>query len=81
MIVLVTLVAGGTAWRFTSAQPEDIDDYLGCNSFGRPKLLVAHAVKGKGISYMENSSIFHSRLPNEEEIKIAREELYEKDVR
>ena len=60
---------------------KEIDDYLGCYSFGRPKLLVAHTVKGKGISYMENNPIFHSRLPSEEEIKIARKELYEKDVR
>jgi transketolase len=42
---------------------------------GYPKAIVAHTVKGKGISYMENNYIFHARLPNEEEINIARSEL------
>ena len=59
---------------------KEIDDHLGCNSFGKPKILIAHTVKGKGISYMENNPIFHSRLPNEEEINIARRELHEKNI-
>lgn len=54
---------------------EDIDDYMSAFSFGRPMVLVAHTTKGKGISYMENNSIFHARLPNEQEIEIARAEL------
>lgn len=40
-----------------------------------PKAIIANTVKGKGVSYMENNSIFHARLPNEEEIEIARREL------
>lgn len=54
---------------------EDIDDYLGSATRGNPVVLVAHTTKGKGISYMENNSIFHARLPNDEEIEIARREL------
>ncbi len=54
---------------------EDIDDYIGSYSFGNPKILVAHTTKGKGVSYMENNSIFHARLPNDEEIEVARKEL------
>jgi len=42
---------------------------------GKPNLIIAHTVKGKGISFMENASIWHYRLPNEEEIKIACKEL------
>lgn len=41
----------------------------------KPNLIIAHTTKGKGISFMENVSIWHYRLPNEEEMKIACEEL------
>ena len=42
---------------------------------GRPNLIIAHTVKGKGISYMENVPIWHFRLPNSEEMAIAKREL------
>lgn len=41
----------------------------------RPKVVIAHTVKGKGISFMENNAKFHARLPNNEELEIARREL------
>jgi len=41
----------------------------------KPSLIVAHTVKGKGISFMENVPIWHYRLPNDEEMKIACEQL------
>jgi len=42
---------------------------------GKPNLIMAHTLKGKGISYMENQAIWHYRMPNEEEMKIACQEL------
>lgn len=42
---------------------------------GKPSLIIAHTIKGKGISFMQNSPIWHYRLPNEEELKIACKEL------
>lgn len=42
---------------------------------GKPNLIIAHTTKGKGISYMEEAPIWHYRLPNKEEMKIACEEL------
>ena len=60
---------------------KEIDDYLSANSYGKPKIIIAHTVKGKGISYMENNPIFHARLPNEEEVAIAWKELNEKHIR
>lgn len=42
---------------------------------GRPNLIIAHTVKGKGISMMENVPIWHFRLPNAEEMKSICEEL------
>lgn len=41
----------------------------------RPTVIVANTVKGKGISYMENESRWHGMLPNEEQMKMALEEL------
>lgn len=42
---------------------------------GKPSLIIAHTIKGKGVSFMENTPIWHYRLPNERELKIAYEEL------
>ncbi len=42
---------------------------------GRPTMIIAHTTKGKGISFMENVPIWHYRMPNEEEMKVARQEL------
>lgn len=42
---------------------------------GKPSLIIAHTVKGKGISFMENTPIWHARTPNKEEMKIACKEL------
>lgn len=42
---------------------------------GYPSLVIAHTVKGKGISFMENAPIWHFRAPNQEEFKVACKEL------
>ena len=43
--------------------------------FGKPKCVIAHTVKGKGISFMENNGKWHRSVPNHEEYEIAREEI------
>lgn len=40
-----------------------------------PRLVLAHTIKGKGLSFMENQPIWHFRMPNEDEMKIVIEEL------
>lgn len=42
---------------------------------GKPNLVLAHTVKGKGISFMENSVKWHHRVPSDEEFASARREL------
>ncbi len=42
---------------------------------GRPLAVVAHTVKGKGVSFMEDDNNWHYRTPNAEELRAAREEL------
>ena len=41
----------------------------------KPTAIIAHTIKGKGVSYMENVSKWHSMLPDDEQLKLAREEL------
>ena len=42
---------------------------------GMPTAIIAKTVKGKGVSFMENAAGWHGKAPNEEEYKIAMEEL------
>ncbi len=42
---------------------------------GRPTLIVAHTVKGKGVSFMEGAVGFHGNAPNDEQYKQAMKEL------
>lgn len=42
---------------------------------GRPHLLIAHTVKGKGISFMENKAQWHHGVLNDEQYAAAMEEL------
>ncbi len=45
------------------------------NAVGQPTVIIAHTIKGKGVSYMENKADFHGKAPNAEEMKIALKEL------
>lgn len=42
---------------------------------GKPNLVLAHTVKGKGISFIENSQKWHHRVPSDEEYDTALREL------
>jgi transketolase len=42
---------------------------------GKPTCLVAHTVKGKGVSFMENNPKFHGAAPTADEMKLALQEL------
>jgi transketolase len=45
---------------------------------GRPGVLLAHTVKGKGVSFMENKPAWHAKAPNEPEYRQAKAELAER---
>jgi transketolase len=45
------------------------------NGSGKPVALIAHTVKGKGVSFMEDDNNWHYRAPNASEVKIAFAEL------
>ena len=42
---------------------------------GRPSVILAHTVKGKGVSFMENNILWHYRTPQSEEYEAALKEL------
>ena len=42
---------------------------------GMPTAIIAHTVKGKGVSYMENQAGWHGKAPNDEEYQIAMDDL------
>ena len=41
----------------------------------RPRAIIAHTVKGKGVSFMEDDNNWHYRIPKPEEVAAAAEEL------
>ena len=51
-------------------------DFL-VNTNDNPAILIAHTIKGKGVSYMEDNPAFHGAAPNDEQFRVAMEELGE----
>ncbi|MEA3255788.1 MAG: transketolase [Candidatus Altiarchaeota archaeon] len=45
---------------------------------GQPTVIIAHIIKGKGVSFMEWEAGFHGRAPSREELELAIEELDKK---
>jgi transketolase len=43
-------------------------------------MLIANTVRGKGVSFMEGKLDWHHRVPNDEELEIARQELIDKGM-
>ena len=53
-----------------------IDAFDRCKAIsGRPQVIIAHTVKGKGVSFMENSPAFHGKAPDKEQYPQALKEL------
>ena len=42
---------------------------------GQPTVIIAHTIKGKGVSFMENNAAFHGKAPTAAEVEIALKEL------
>ena len=41
----------------------------------KPTMIVAHTVKGRGVSFMEDDNNWHYRIPTQEEVVLAKKEL------
>ena len=53
----------------------EIKEALTARQAGKPTLVVANTIKGKGVSFMENVPIWHYRMPNDQELPILMCEL------
>jgi transketolase len=67
-------------WHAVDIDGHDIDQILlACRAAekvkGRPSVIVARTVKGKGVSFMENNVSFHGKAPTAEEAIRAMKEL------
>lgn len=45
------------------------------DELGRPKVIIANTVKGKGVSFMEDDNNWHYRIPSADEVRTAAAEL------
>ncbi len=69
-------------WRVLETDGHDHNSlYLALESarenIGRPTLIIAHTIKGKGVSFMENTILWHYRCAKGDEFKEAMKELEE----
>lgn len=65
-------------WTVVEVDGHDHDSFgeaLRRNGGGGPRVVIAHTTKGKGISFMENSVLWHYRSPQGDEYAAARAEL------
>ena len=70
-------------WRAFGWEVDEVDGHdheqleakLCAHSEKGPRMIVAHTVKGKGISFMEDDNNWHYRIPTSEEVQLAKAEL------
>lgn len=67
-------------WNVKEINGHDMEEIVGAlewaSSAGSgPSAIIAHTVKGKGVSFMEDNPSFHGKAPNDEELALALEEL------
>ncbi len=67
-------------WRVLEADGHDFDSLLSQldeaqRADGRPTILIAHTIKGKGVSFVESDFTFHGRALSAEQAALARKEL------
>jgi len=67
-------------WDVQEIDGHDIQQILGAidktrNKMRKPHMIIAHTVKGKGVSFMENNINWHGKAPTQEEAKKAIEEI------
>jgi len=67
-------------WHVIEINGHDFSDmkiaFETCKSIkDKPSIIIAHTIKGKGISFMEDDNNWHYKIPNEKEVTLAFKEL------
>ena len=71
-------------WNVVECDAHDFDSIEAAytaaeNCKDKPTVIISHSIKGKGVSYMENSVSWHGAAPNDEQYEIAMKDLGERD--
>jgi transketolase len=71
-------------WEVLEIDGHDMEQILDAlqwatNLHQRPRIIVAHTIKGKGVSFMEDQSAWHGKAPNPEQARAALLELVKED--
>lgn len=71
-------------WRVLEVDGHDVNELAeafesATSAAGQPTMIIAHTVKGKGVSFMENDHIWHGAVPTAEQLRQALAELGEGD--
>ena len=67
-------------WHVIDIDGHDVDQILAAfpraeKMKGKPTVIIARTIKGKGVSFMENNVVFHGKAPTREEAEKALKEL------
>jgi transketolase len=73
-------------WDACEVDGHDLDALLAAlgrepDGTGRPRAIICHTVKGKGVSFMQDDNNWHYRIPTADEVRKARVELGQPEVR
>lgn len=68
---------GWNVYKINGHNYEEILDSLNTAIIpnGKPTVIIANTIKGKGVSFMEDVTRWHNTMPNKQQIKIARKDL------
>jgi transketolase len=68
---------GWSSYEIKGHQTDEISNILNKvpDGSGKPVAVIAHTVKGKGVSFMEDNNNWHYRIPNDKEVLDAMKEL------
>lgn len=66
-------------WDVVDVDGHNVDELTNVlnrdNHTGKPRIVVAHTIKGKGVTVMENSAMWHFKEPKKKELKAICDEL------
>ena len=67
-------------WNVIEIDGHDFDQIFASldmtkSTIGKPTMIVAKTIKGRGVSFMENQAGWHGNAPNDEHLRIALDEL------
>lgn len=71
---------GWSVWECDGHNFDDIEMALVTSSLGKPKCIIAHTVKGRGVSFMEDKLEWHYKTPTKEQVEESLVELNENRV-